>query len=82
VAFRSFQPGSQGSHILVFYRDGVLLKLPPSAIAPPTHGRLSRTKLHAQAIVDLVATARECGACPSSHDNSGKPSPRGRKSKS
>ena len=61
VAFRSVQPGPHGSHILVFYRDGVLLKLPPSAIASPTDGRLPRTKLHAEAITDLVATARECG---------------------
>ncbi|MEO7590637.1 MAG: hypothetical protein ABI134_05460, partial [Byssovorax sp.] len=82
VAFRSFRPGAKGSHILVFYRDGILLKLPPTVIAPPTDGRLHRTKLHAEAITDLVATARECNACPSSHDGSGKPSPRGKKSKS
>jgi hypothetical protein len=82
VAFRSFRPGSRGEYILVFYRDGVLLKLPPSAIALPTDGRLPRTKLHAEAIADFVATARECGACPSSHDGSGKLFPRSKKNKS
>ena len=82
VAFRAFQPGSRDSHVLVFYQGGVLLKLPVAALAPPTDRRVPRTKLHAEAIADLITTVRECGAWPSSRDGSGKPSPREKKSKS
>jgi len=82
VAFRSFRPGSRGAYVLVFYRDGILLRIPAAALSPPDAAQFPRTKLHAEAIAELVSLAQAYGLCPSPRDNSGRASTKRRRSRS
>jgi hypothetical protein len=76
VAARAHMPGSQGSHVLVFYRDGIQLRIPTAAIESPKTGQAPRTRVTGAAVEELLSTARACGICPSSHADSGDPSPK------
>ena len=75
VASRATRPGSRASYVLVFYRDELLLQIASSALLPPADGRFPRTKITPDAVAELIATARDCGTCPSTHDTSGRRCP-------
>jgi hypothetical protein len=60
VASRSQVPGSKGSHVVVLYRDGILLRIPATAIESPKTGQPPATKVTPAAIEELVSTARMC----------------------
>ena len=74
VAFRS-NPTARGvPHVFVFRRDGILLRLPASALLdlPPT---LPATKLTCEAAAELRAAALDLGVLPCVQDNCGDPCP-------
>jgi hypothetical protein len=60
VASRSRGPGAKGSYVEVLYRDGILLRIPTAAIAPPKTGQPPATKVTPAAIEELALTARMC----------------------
>ncbi len=76
VASRSRMAGSQGAYVLVFYRDGVQLRIPTAAIEPPKTGHAAPTKITFASVEELVSTARAVGAGPSTHADSGDRFPR------
>jgi hypothetical protein len=67
---------------LVFYREGILLRLPAAAVAPAKSGHSITTKVTSTAVEELIATVRVCGICPSTQVGSGGPSPKSSRSKS
>jgi len=81
---RRGRPQERSAHVLVCYRDSILIKLPlgvtnlHSAVMPS-----ARTKLDAEAVRQLLAFVKECEPpCPSSPKRSGRSCPRRAVSKS
>ena len=60
VASRPTRPDAQGTHLLVFLRDTVQLRL-PLRVTLPTSTEQAGTKLTPDAVAELVATAQVCG---------------------
>jgi len=74
-------PGRLGEFVMVFYRPGVLLRIPAAALGETNTGQ--RTKLTGEAISELMSIAQSSDAWPpSTPSSSGKASPKrcGRKS--
>jgi hypothetical protein len=60
VASRPIRPDAQGTHLLVFLRDTVQLRL-PLRVTLPTSTEQAVTKLTPDAVAELVATAQAWG---------------------
>jgi hypothetical protein len=63
VAQRVIRTGRRGQYLLVFYKDGVLLRLPVSAVELPIEQHTA-TKVTFETVTELLATARRHGLCP------------------
>jgi len=70
VASRPTRPDAQGTHLLVFLRDTVQLRL-PLRVTLPTSTEQAVTKLTPDAVAELVATAQACGLWPSDPQSCG-----------
>ena len=75
VASRPSRPDAQGTHLLVFLRDTVQLRLPLSATLPMATEQVV-TKLTPEAVADLIATAQASGLWQSKPAPCGDVSPR------
>jgi hypothetical protein len=65
VASRPSRPDAQGTHLLVFLRDTVQLRLPLSVTLPEATAQVV-TKLTLEAVADVIATAQASGLWQSS----------------
>ena len=74
VASRPTRPDAQGTHLLVFLRDTVQLRL-PLRVTLPTSTEQAVTKLTPDAVAELVATAQACGLWQSDPQSCGDSSP-------
>jgi hypothetical protein len=74
VAARPSRPDAQGTHLLVFLRDTVQLRLPLSATLPAPRAPL-RTKLTLEAVTTFIETAHACGVWQSDPHTCGESSP-------
>jgi hypothetical protein len=70
VAARPSRPDAQGTHLLVFLRDTVQLRLPLS-VTLPVATEQAVTKLTPDAVAELVATAQACGVWQSDPQSCG-----------
>ena len=59
VASRPTRPDAQGTHLLVFLRDTVQLRL-PLRVTLPVSAEQTVTKLTPDAVAELIATAQAC----------------------
>ena len=75
IASRPSRPDAQGTHLLVFLRDTVQLRLPLSATLPMATEQVA-TKLTPEAVADLIATAQASGLWQSKPAPCGDVSPR------
>jgi hypothetical protein len=75
IASRPSRPDAQGTHLLVFLRDTVQLRLPLSATLPMATEQVV-TKLTPEAVADLIATAQASGLWQSNPAPCGDVSPR------
>jgi hypothetical protein len=74
VASRPTRPDAQGTHLLVFLRDTVQLRL-PLRVTLPVSTEQTVTKLTPDAVADLIATAQVCGLWQSDPQPCGDSSP-------
>ena len=72
VASRPTRPDAQGTHLLVFLRDTVQLRL-PLRVTLPTSTEQAVTKLTPDAVAELVATAQAWGLWQSDPQSCGTP---------
>jgi hypothetical protein len=63
VAQRPVETGRKGRCVLVFYRDGIMLRIPEPATRPPVRDATA-TKLNVEAIRALVETMHACAPGP------------------
>jgi hypothetical protein len=70
VASRPSRPDAQGTHLLVFLRDTVQLRLPLSVTLPEATAQVV-TKLTLEAVADVIATAQASGLWQSSPQSCG-----------
>jgi hypothetical protein len=75
VASRPTRPDAQGTHLLVFLRDTVQLRL-PLRVTLPVSTEQTVTKLTPDAVADLIATAHACGLWQSDPQPCGSSSPK------
>jgi hypothetical protein len=75
VASRPTRPDAQGTHLMVFLRDTVQLRL-PLRVTLPTSTEQAVTKLTPDAVAELVATAQAWGLWPSDPQSCGDSSQR------
>lgn len=61
MATRELLPGSEREYIMVYFREGQLIRLPSSAVKEPKIGHQTCSKLTRLAIEDLVSVARSFG---------------------
>src|SRR5216683_2704800 len=74
VASRPTRPDAQGTHLLVFLRETVQLRLPLRVTLPVSTAQ-TVTKLTLDAVADLIATAHACGIWQSDPHPCGDSSP-------
>jgi len=75
VASRPPRPDAQGTHLLVFLRDTVPLRL-PLRVTLPVSTEQTVTKLTPDAVAELIATAHACGRGQSDPQPCGSASPK------
>src|SRR6266566_2013969 len=75
VASRPTRPDAQGTHLLVFLRDTVQLRL-PLRVTLPVSTEQTVTKLTPDAVAELIATAHACGLWQSDPQPCGSSSPK------
>jgi len=75
VAYQPSRFSTKEPYVLVFYKDGINLRISLDAVKQQKIGQVPRTKLSYSAVYELVCTAREYGACPWSPNKSGSASP-------
>jgi len=74
VASRPTRPDAQGTHLLVFLRDTIQLRL-PLRVTLPVSTEQTVTKLTPTAVAELIATAQACGIWQSDPPPCGASSP-------
>jgi hypothetical protein len=74
VASRPTRPDARSTHLLVFLRDTVQLRL-PLRVTLPASTEQTVTKLTPEAVAELVATAQACGLWQSDPQSCGDSSP-------
>jgi hypothetical protein len=74
VASRPTRPDAQGTHLLVFLRETVQLRLPLRVTLPVSTAQ-TVTKLTLDAVADVIATAHACGIWQSDPQPCGDSSP-------
>jgi hypothetical protein len=74
VASRPTRPDAQGTHLLVFLRDTVQVRL-PLRVTLPVSTEQTVTKLTPDAVAELIATAHACGLWQSDPQPCGRSSP-------
>jgi hypothetical protein len=75
VASRPTRPDAQGTHLLVFLRETVQLRL-PLRVTLPVSAEQMVTKLTPDAVAELIATAQACGIWQSDLQPCGDSSPK------